>query len=203
MSFDLFYNTNLSLTKLIVTSILLSIVLILSGVVYMKIRKGGKPPKDPRAVYGCSECGEYFTSPEILSSHCVEIHKITLSGEDCKKLQYDVTPIKYKEMLDHELEHEKEQDKISCENSERAGAKLSNDLASDPGQIMKCTDLDNPDAVFKKLSDLLESSDTSKPLPGIFKINIEGAQIKLIVALNLQNTPENMSAISEFNSMIS
>ena len=179
------------------------VVCILSGVVFMKLRKGGKPPKDPHTVYGCSECGEYFTSPEILSSHCVEIHKITLSGEDCKKLQYDVTPIKYKEMLDHELEHEKEQDKISCENSERAGAKLSNDLASDPGQIMKCTDLDNPDAVFKKLSDLLESSGTSKPLPGIFKINIEGAQIKLIVALNLQNTPENMSAISEFNSMIS
>ena len=188
---------------LIPICIILFVVSILSGVVYMKIRKGGKPPKDPRAVYGCSECGEYFTSPEILSSHCVEIHNITLSKKDCKKLQYDVTPIKYKEMLNHELDIKKEQDKISLENSERAGAKLSNDLASDPEDIMKCTDFDNPDAVFKKLSDLLESSDTSKPLPGIFKINIEGSQIKLIVALNLQNTPENMSAISQFNSMIS
>lgn len=203
MSLELFLNPNPSSMEIIIYFSLLLTCLIFVGVVFMKIRKGGKPPKDPHTTYGCSECGEYFTSPEVLSDHCSEIHNITLSGEDCKKLQYDVTPIKYEEMLNHELEHAKEQDKISCENSERAGAKLSQDTASDPEDIMKGTNLDNPDLVFKKLADLLKSPDTSKPLPGMFKIDIEGSHIRLIVALKLQNTPENMSAISTFNSMIS
>ena len=172
------------------------------GVIIMKIRKGGKPPKIPYAVYGCSECSEYFTTPEIVLKHCQEVHNLSISIDDCSKKPYDVTEKRYNEMLNDEIDLIAQITANSNEKSTRTGAKLSQDPLLDPADVLKFTDSDNPDIIFQKLSVHLESPTGSKPLPGIFDINIDGSQIRLIIALKLSNTPDNMTAISEFNSKI-
>ena len=174
---------------------------ILTGAVIMKIRKGGKPPKDPHTVYRCSECTEYFTSPEVVLSHCQEVHDLSLSVDDCSKKPYDITEKRYNEMLIDEIDLIAQITANSNEKSERTNAKLSQDPSLDPADL-KFTNSDDPDIIFQKLSVHLESPAGSKPLPGIFDINIDGSQIRLIIALKLSNTPDNMSAISEFNSKI-
>ena len=175
---------------------------ILLGVVIMKIRKGGKPPKDPHTVYGCSECTEYFTSPEIVLEHCQVVHDLSLSVDDCSKKPYDVTEKRYNEMLNDEMDLIAQITANSNEKSTRTGAKLSQDPSLDPEDLLNFTNSDDPDIIFQKLSLHLESPAGSKPLPGIFNINVDGSQIRLIVALKLSNTLGNMSAISEFNSKI-
>jgi len=167
----------------------------------MKIRKGGKPPKDPHTVYGCSECTEYFTSPEIVLAHCQEVHNLSISIDDCSQKPYDVTEKRYNEMLNDEMDLITQITANSNEKSARTDAKLSQDLLLDPTDL-KFTNSDDPDIIFQKLSLHLESPAGSKPLPGIFDINIDGSQIRLIIALKLSNTPDNMLAISEFNSKI-
>lgn len=168
----------------------------------MKIRKGGKPPKDPHTVYGCSECTEYFTSPEIVSKHCQEVHNLSISIDECSQKPYDVTEKRYNEMLNDEINLIAQITANSNEKSTRTGAKLSQDPLLDPVDVLKFTDSDDPDIVFQKLSVHLESPTGSKPLPGIFNVNVDGSQIRLIIALKLSNTPDNMTAISEFNSKI-
>lgn len=172
------------------------------GVIIMKIRKGGKPPKDPHTVYGCSECTEYFSSPEIVLAHCQEVHDLSLSIDDCSQKPYDVTEKRYNEMLNDEIDLLAQITANSNEESARTDAKLSQDPSLDPEDLLKFTNSDDPDIIFQKLSLHLESPAGSKPLPGIFDINIDGSQIRLIIALKLSNTPDNMSAISEFNSKI-
>ena len=176
--------------------------LILLGVINMKIRKGGKPPKDPHTVYGCSECTEYFTSPEVVLAHCQEVHNLSLSIDDCCLKPYDVTEKRYNEMLNDEIDLLAQITANSNEESARTDAKLSQDSSLDPEDLLKFTNSDNPDIIFQKLSLHLEAPAGSKPLPGIFDINIDSSQIRLIIALKLSNTPDNMSAISEFNSKI-
>jgi hypothetical protein len=172
------------------------------GVIYMKIRKGGKPPKDPHTVYGCSECTEYFTSPEVVLLHCQDVHNLSLSLDDCSLKLYNVTEKRYNEMLNDEIDLLAQITANSNEKSTRTGAKLSQDPLLDPVDVLKFTDSDDPDIVFQKLSVHLESPTGSKPLPGIFNVNVDGSQIRLIIALKLSNTPGNMTAISEFNSKI-
>ena len=181
--------------------ILLIGFVILLGVLNMIIRKGGKPPKIPYTVYGCSECTEYFTTPEIVLKHCQEVHDLSPSVDDCSKKPYDVTEKRYNEMLNDEMDLIAQITANSNEKSERTDAKLSQDPSLDPADL-KFTNSDDPDIIFQKLSVHLESPAGSKPLPGIFDINIDGSQIRLIIALKLSNTPDNMSAISEFNSKI-
>ena len=176
--------------------------LILLGVINMKIRKGGKPPKDPHTVYGCSECTEYFTSPEVVLAHCQEIHNLSLSIDDCSLKPYDVTEKRYNEMLNGEIDLLAQITANSNEESARTDAKLSQDPSLDPADLLKFTNSDDPDIIFQKLSLHLKAPAGSKPLPGIFDINIDSSQIRLIIALKLSNTPDNMSAISEFNSKI-
>lgn len=168
----------------------------------MKIRKGGKPPKDPHTVYGCSECTEYFTSPEIVLAHCQEVHDLSLSIDDCSQKPYDLTEKRYNEMLNDEIDLLAQINANSNEESARTDAKLSQDPSLDPEDLLKLTNSDDPDIIFQKLSLHLEAPAGSKPLPGIFDINIDGSQIRLIIALKLSNTPDNMTAISEFNSNI-
>ena len=176
--------------------------LILLGVINMIIRKGGKPPKIPYTVYGCSECTEYFTTPELVLAHCQEVHDLSLSIDDCSLKPYDVTEKRYNEMLIDEMDLIAQITANSNEESARKDATLSQDLSLDPEDLLKFTNSDDPDIIFQKLSLHLETPAGSKPLPGIFDINIDSSQIRLIIALKLSNTPANMSAISEFNSKI-
>ena len=175
---------------------------ILFGVVIMKIRKGGKPPKIPYTVYGCSECTEYFTTPEIVLKHCQEVHNLSPSIDDCSKKLYDVTEKRYNEMLNDEMDLIAQITANSNEKSAHTDAKLSQDPLLDPADVLKFTNSDDPEIIFHKLSLHLESPTGSKPLPGIFNVNVDGSQIRLIIALKLSNTPGNMFAISEFNSKI-
>ena len=175
---------------------------ILLGAIIMKIRKGGKPPKFPYTVFGCSECTEYFSTPEIVLRHCLEVHDLSLSIDDCSLKPYDVTEKRYNEMLIDEMDLIAQITANSNEESARKDATLSQDLSLDPEDLLKFTNSDDPDIIFKKLSLHLETPAGSKPLPGIFDINIDSSQIRLIIALKLSNTPANMSAISEFNSKI-
>jgi len=179
----------------------LIIISIIIGVGYMKIRKGGKPPKDPHTVYGCSECTEYFTSPEIVLTHCQEVHNLSISIDDCSQKPYDVTEKRYNEMLNDEMDLITQITANSNEKSAHTDAKLSQNPLLDPADL-NFTNSDDPDIIFQKLNIHLESPAGSKPLPGIFDINIDGSQIRLIIALKLSNTPDNMFAISEFNSKI-
>jgi len=168
----------------------------------MKIRKGGKKPKDPRTVYGCSECIEYFSTPEMVHAHCQTVHDLSIPIEDCNKKPYDVTEKRYNEMLDDEMDLIAQITADTTEKSARTNESLSQDPSLDPADILKFTNSDDPDIIFQKLSVHLESPVGSKLVPGIFDINIDGPQIRLIVALKLSNTPGNMSAIAEFNSKI-
>jgi len=180
-----------------------ALVFLLSiSVIYMKIKKGGKPPKDPHIVYGCGECGEYFTSPEILQQHCQDKHSITLSVSESKKRPYGITPDKHKLMLAHEAANSTTTEKAAGEAAERSTAKLSQDPSSDPSNLLHLSDVSDPDLLYKKLLSVLDSPLTSQPLPGMFKIDINGSKIRLIIALELQNTSTNMEAISTFNASI-
>ena len=187
-------------------SFLASFVIIVSvitfGALIMKIRKGGKKPTIPYTVYGCSECTEYFTTPEIVQAHCQEKHNLSISIDDCGQKPYDVTERRYNDMLNDELDLVAQITADSNKKSARTNIQLSQDPSFDPDDILKLSNSDDPDIIFQKLSSRLESPTGSKPLPGIFDINIDGPQIRLIVALKLSNTPGNMSAISEFNSKI-
>ena len=195
--------SNFTFQNILVSALSMLIVIsIIIGVGYMKIRKGGKPPKDPHTVYGCSECIEYFTSPEIVLVHCQEVHDLSLSIDDCSQKPYDVTEKRYNEMLNDEIDLLAQITANSNEESARKDAKLSQDPSLDPEDLLKFTNSDDPDIIFQKLSLHLEAPAGSKPLPGIFDINIDGSQIRLIIALKLSNTPDNMTAISEFNSKI-
>ena len=168
----------------------------------MKIRKGGKKPTIPYTVYGCSECVEYFSTPAIVQVHCQKVHNLSISIDDCGLKPYDVTERRYNEMLNDEMDLITQITADTKTKSARTDVKLSQDPSFDPDDILKLSNSDDPDIIFQKLSARLESPTGSKPLPGIFDINIDGPQIRLIVALKLSNTPGIMSAISEFNSKI-
>lgn len=179
-----------------------AVCIALIGAIIMKIRKG-RVPKNPQTVYGCSECGEYFTSFHVLQIHCENVHDIILSDSEADTLTYGVTMAKFEEMLDQESELQEQVKRVQANKDDQTNAKLSQDPSKDPEDLIETADLSEPDVVYKKLVELLESPTTSKPLPGLFKIDIDGSEIKLIVALKLQNTASNMTAISEFNTSIS
>lgn len=175
------------------------------GVIIMKIKRGGRARADPRTVYKCSECGEYFSAPGVLKVHCEDVHNIILpESEDaeCYQDTWEITPAKFQEMLDYEADSMTEQEGKEAERAYLLSAKLAADPKDDTEVLEEVEENPHPDGIFKQLMDKLETPATSKPLPGVFDIKIEGGEIRLMVAAKLPNTSANMAAISEFNAKI-
>lgn len=172
------------------------------GVMGLKIIRRGRQPKDGKTIYGCTDCQEYFSTPEKLQEHSQFTHNKILTGQEVNELVYTVNPEKYEQMVQEEEELAAVVVDVQKEENERVSAELSRPIETDPVSIVTESDAESPEEVYSKTMDHISKSKVNKELDGAFNIDIVGRDIVVNISATIPNTPENMSAIAEFNKSI-
>lgn len=187
---------------IVIGSFIISMVIIWT--IYKGVKKMARKwrPKDKtvsRPLYFCTVCGVPFTTQQLLIKHMDKVHDKFITASESKA---KVSEVSYEEWeairIDEEAkleEHTEAQDDID----ERVTTRLIDNPDNDPEEIIPQTTKENPQGLYKLVSEKLEQSNISLPSKDLFVVTYLGDRVTIDISMTVPNTEEVIQAINQLN----